>query len=148
LRITAFPTAVLLVAALTLTGCSDDGPSAADNGSATASPSASGTPDASATPSQSASASATPEAGTTVDVRFTGGKVSPNGDRVEAEVGKPVTLRITADEGGEIHVHSTPEQEIEYPAGKSTRKLTIDKPGVVDVESHDLEQVIVQLEVS
>ena len=86
--------------------------------------------------------------GTTVDVTIKDGKVTPNGDRVKAKVGEPVTLRIDADTAGEIHVHSTPEQEIEFDKGTSTRKLTIDKPGIVDVEDHALEQVIVQLEVS
>ena len=44
-------------------------------------------------------------------------------------------------------MHSKPEQELEYGEGTTTLPLTIDKPGVVDVESHDLEKVIVQLEV-
>jgi hypothetical protein len=45
-------------------------------------------------------------------------------------------------------VHSSPEQEIEFDKGTSTKELTIDQPGIVDVEDHALEQVIVQLEVS
>ena len=86
--------------------------------------------------------------GTTVDITIKGDTVTPNGDRVEAEVGKPVTLKIHADKAGEIHVHSTPEQHIDFPSGTSTKKLTIDKPGVVDVEDHALDKVIVQLQVS
>jgi hypothetical protein len=76
------------------------------------------------------------------------GKVTPDGDRVKASVGKPITLHIEADSAGQIHVHSTPEQEIDFPRGTSTKKLTIDKPGIVDVEDHALDQVIVQLQVS
>ena len=83
----------------------------------------------------------------TINITFTGDSVSPNGERVEVEVGQPIELVVKADEGGEIHVHSTPEQELAYEAGTTTLKLTIDKPGVVDVEAHDLEQTIVQLEV-
>jgi hypothetical protein len=64
------------------------------------------------------------------------------------QVGAPVTLHIDADTAGEIHVHSTPEQEIEFPKGTSTRTLTISTPGIVDVEDHALEQVILQLEAS
>ncbi len=45
-------------------------------------------------------------------------------------------------------MHSTPEQELEFPAGKSTQTLTIEQPGIVEVEDHDLDKVIVQLEVS
>jgi hypothetical protein len=84
----------------------------------------------------------------TIDVTFKGDSVTPNGDRVKVQLGKPVVLKIDADRAGEIHVHATPEQEISYPAGTSTEKITIDKPGVVDVESHDLEKTVVQLEVS
>ena len=74
--------------------------------------------------------------------------MTPNGDRVKVQLGKPVVLRITADKAGEIHVHSTPEQQISYPAGSSTEKITITQPGVVDVESHTLDKTIVQLQVS
>ncbi len=84
----------------------------------------------------------------TIRVTFQGDSVTPNGDRVKVKLGSPVVLEIDADKAGEIHVHSTPEQEISYPAGSSTEKITIDKPGVVDVESHSLDKTIVQLEVS
>ena len=109
----------LLVAALSLTACSDDSSSGSSGGS-----------------------------GTTVDITIKDGKVTPNGDRVKVKVGEPVTLKIDADVSGEIHVHSSPEQEIEFDKGSSTKKLTIEKPGIVDVEDHALDQVIVQLQVS
>ena len=48
---------------------------------------------------------------------------------------------------GEFHVHSTPEQEIEYDAGTSEHEITIDRPGVVEVESHEPASVVLQLEV-
>ncbi len=73
--------------------------------------------------------------------------MTPNGDRVDVKAGEPVTLNVTADAAGEIHVHSNPEQELEYDAGETTLTLTIDQPGIVEVESHDLDKVIVQLEV-
>jgi hypothetical protein len=83
-----------------------------------------------------------------IDVTFDGDSVTPNGERVEVSVGQPVTLHVTADAPGEIHVHSTPEQEVEYQQGETDVKLTpIDAPGTVDVESHHLDKVIVQLEV-
>jgi hypothetical protein len=96
----------------------------------------------------SGSSSSATASGTSIDITLKGGRTSPNGDRVKVQVGKPVTLRIDADSAGEIHVHSTPEQEIEFPKGTSTRRLTISKPGIVDVEDHALDQVIVQLEAS
>ena len=117
---------VLLLALLSLTACSDDSGSTDSTGSSTGS---SGK-------------------GTTIDITIKDGKVTPHGDRVKAKVGQPVTLNIDADTSGEIHVHSSPEQEIEFEKGTSTKKVTIDQPGIVDVEDHALEQVIVQLEVS
>ena len=83
----------------------------------------------------------------TIDITFEGDTVKPQGARVEVVAGEPVKLRIDADQGGELHVHSSPEQELEYPAGTTEQTITLDQPGVVDVESHDLEQLIVQLEV-
>jgi hypothetical protein len=83
-----------------------------------------------------------------IEVTFDGDTVTPSGERVEVAVGQDVELDVTADEPGEIHVHSDPEQELEYDAGESTVTITgIDQPGVVEVESHSLDQVIVQLEV-
>jgi hypothetical protein len=84
----------------------------------------------------------------TIDVTIEGDSITPNGDRVEVEVGQPIELVVKSDAAGEIHVHSDPEQELEYGSGTTTLKsFTIDKPGIVEVESHELEKTIVQLEV-
>jgi hypothetical protein len=85
---------------------------------------------------------------TTIDITIKGGKVTPNGDRVKASVNQPITLKIDADTSGEIHVHSSPEQQIPFDKGTSTKKLVIKKPGIIDVEDHALDAVIVQLQVS
>lgn len=83
-----------------------------------------------------------------IQVTIDGESITPNGERVEVAVGQDVELDVTADVAGEIHVHSSPEQELEYDAGESTLTIEgIDRPGTVDVESHNLEKVIVQLEV-
>jgi hypothetical protein len=86
--------------------------------------------------------------GTSIDITVKGGTVTPNGERVKAKVDEPITLHIDADTSGEIHVHSTPEREIAFDKGKSTKMITISQPGIVDVEDHALHQVIVQLQVS
>ena len=83
-----------------------------------------------------------------IEITFTGDKVVPSGERVAVEVDQEVTLRVTADAAGEIHVHSEPEQEFTYAEGTTDIQLQLDRPGVVEVESHDLELVIVQLEAS
>ncbi|WP_395656802.1 hypothetical protein [Nocardioides sp.] len=97
-------------------------------------------------PAAGSSAAAEPKV---IDVTVEGDSVTPSGERVEVEVGQPVTLHVTADAPGEIHVHSSPEQELEYEQGETDLELTpITTPGTVDVESHTLDKVIVQLEVS
>ena len=83
-----------------------------------------------------------------IAITFAGDTVTPNGERVDVAVGQKIELDVTADSAGEIHVHSNPEQELEYDEGSTTLTLDpIEQPGVVDVESHHLEQTIVQLEV-
>jgi hypothetical protein len=84
----------------------------------------------------------------TIDVSIQGEDVTPNGDRVSVRVGQDIELVVDADAEGEIHVHSDPEHEFEYGTGTTTLpKFSIDKPGIVEVESHALEKTIVQLEV-
>jgi len=93
------------------------------------------------------------DAGSTLPVKkiaitFNGDDVTPNGSDIDVKVGQRLEFDVTADKPGEIHVHSTPEQELPYKAGKSTLTITtLDQPGTVDVEVHDLDKVIVQLEV-
>jgi hypothetical protein len=83
-----------------------------------------------------------------IEVTIEGDSVTPNGERVDVAVGQDIELKVTADEAGEIHVHSSPEKELEYDEGETTVTIQgIDQPGTVDVESHALDKVIVQLEV-
>jgi hypothetical protein len=81
------------------------------------------------------------------DLTFKGDTASPNGERVKLGLGETLTLRIDSDRPGELHVHSTPEREIAFPAGQSERRLKVEQPGVVDVEEHDSGKVLLQLEV-
>ena len=108
----------------------------------------SGTDSSSGAPTGATSGSSTSGA-VTIDVTISGDTATPNGERVAVQHGQDVVLDVTADAPGEIHVHSTPEQEFEYEAGET--KLTVanlDQPGIVTIESHTLDKVIVQLEVS
>jgi hypothetical protein len=96
----------------------------------------------------SAGSSASPLHPLVVNMTVHGKDVTPNGDRLHAKVGQPVTIHVTSDRPGELHVHSTPEQELHYAKGKTTLKVTIDKPGIVDIEDHIANVVVVQLQVS
>lgn len=84
----------------------------------------------------------------TIDITIKDKAVKPSGSKVEVKAGSPIHLRIDSDMAGELHVHSSPEQEIEFKVGTTEKTLTIDQPGVVDVEIHQLDKVVVQLQVS
>lgn len=88
-----------------------------------------------------------PEEPVVIEITFENGEVEPNGERVEVAAGQPVDLVVTADAPGTLHLHSDPEQELAFQAGEETFPIQIDRPGVVAVESHELDQVVVQLEV-
>lgn len=85
--------------------------------------------------------------GTVVRIQITDNGVDPTGSRVDVKKGQPVTLLINATKAGQLHVHSTPEKHIDFPKGSSAATLTLDQPGVIDVEDHALDKLIVQLEV-
>ena len=88
------------------------------------------------------------DAGSTLPVKkiaitFNGDDVTPNGSDIDVKVGQRLEFDVTADKPGEIHVHSSPEQEFEYKAG--TESITVDPikaPGRITVESHTLEKTL------
>ncbi|MBE7323815.1 hypothetical protein IEQ44_04025 [Nocardioides sp. Y6] len=83
-----------------------------------------------------------------IQVSITDDEVTPMGERFEVGAGEPFTVEITSDREGALHVHSTPEQEWEFSADETTViDATIDQPGVVEVEMHDPDLVVLQLEV-
>lgn len=84
---------------------------------------------------------------TTIDITFKGNTVTPQGTTIQVKAGKPIKLHIVADKPGELHVHSSPEHEFEYQAGTTDETITLDQPGLVDMESHTLDKLVAQLEV-
>ena len=130
--------APLVLALAGLTACGDD----TEESPTPESPS---TSDSSPAPTPSES---TPEDDSlAIAVTREGDVFTPNGERVDAGIDQPIALTITSDEAGELHVHSVPEQEISYEAGTSEHEIVIDRPGVVEVESHDPDLIVLQLEV-
>ena len=125
-----------LVLALSLTGCGSDKKS----------PGAEPEHELSATPAAEVSTAPAADA-KVIAIKLSGETVSPDSEEVKVERNQPIVLQINADKAGELHVHSSPEHHIEYPAGTSTATLTFKNPGVIDVESHALDKLIVQLEV-
>lgn len=124
---------------LLLAGCGSD----ADAPAAGPSASSAATPSPEADPDAGASAEAE---GVVVDVTITAEGPTPRGERVEVEVGEPITLNVTAEVADEVHVHADPEVSIDVaPGDETSRTFTIDRPGQVAVESHATHAVIVQL---
>ena len=82
-----------------------------------------------------------------IDITIKDGKVTPAGDTVKVGVNQPVDLVVDADSAGTLHVHSDPEHEFAYGEGTETFKLAVPRPGVVEVETHDPDYIVVKLEV-
>ncbi len=82
-----------------------------------------------------------------LDVSIEGDTITPTNKRIEVAEGKPLTITITSDRAGELHVHSSPEEEIPFDKGTTTRKLTFETPGVIEVEEHVSDALVAQLEV-
>lgn len=134
---------VFALAALAVTGCSADPTEGA-------APERTAAESSAPSPSEHDGAEEPPnveDEPTTIEVTIDGQQITPNGKRIEVAVGEPMRFRVKSDRAGELHVHSNPEQTLDYPKGTSTSELTIDNPGIVDVEGHESETVIVQLEV-
>ncbi|MFL6023568.1 MAG: hypothetical protein ACJ72O_09540 [Marmoricola sp.] len=128
--------ATALVLALSLSAC----------GSSSKSPGSEPGTELSATPAAQVTTAPAADA-KVIAIKLQGGTVTPSGDKVEVRANQAVVLQITADKAGELHVHSSPEQHIAFPAGGSEITLKLAQPGVVDVEDHALDKLIVQLEV-
>ncbi|MFL6089496.1 MAG: hypothetical protein ACJ71Z_05090 [Aeromicrobium sp.] len=89
---------------------------------------------------------AEPAGPTTLRVTIADGEVKPRGARVDLLVGQPLTLSVRSDAAEEIHVHSDPEREFEVKPGRRQQfTLTVDRPGKVAVEVHDLDVVVAEV---
>lgn len=123
--------ALTATAALGLTGCGGD-----DSGS-----SPSGKPPS---PDTKASALAT-QAAATINVTIKGKDIAPVGEPLRIGVGQTVSIDVTSDRAGALHVHSTPEHEFEFDPGTSHFEFTLDQPGQVDIEEHESETLIARV---
>lgn len=82
-----------------------------------------------------------------LDVSIKGDAITPTNKRIPVSMDEPLTITITSDRSGELHVHSSPEEEIPFDKGTTTKKLTFKTPGVIEVEEHVSDTLIAQLEV-
>ena len=86
-----------------------------------------------------------------VDLAISGDTTETIDEPVEVRAGETFALQITAGAAlkGAIHVHSTPPQTFAFEGGTSAFVMSIDQPGLVDVEAEADHSggVIVQLKV-
>ena len=137
-------TAVSLVLAVVLAGCADD----AEERQGTAGSDSSAGDTASSRPterSRPSSPSSAPVTGPVLDVTVAGDEVSPTARTVTLDVGDVLTVDVTADRAGELHVHASPEQYVDFEQGRSRHTITLDKPGQVDIEEHDSGALVARL---
>jgi hypothetical protein len=80
-------------------------------------------------------------------VSIHGRKVLPNAQTITVEAGRPLTVSVESDRDGELHVHSKPEQYVEFEQGVSEHRLVIKTPGSVEIEEHDTGAVVALLTV-
>ena len=133
LGVSALGAAVAVLAA-----CGSE-PSSPNSSSAAQPPSAQSS---GATPSTSA------EAGTVIDVTVDKGVATPTNATVQAVAGQPIVLQVTSDAVDSLHVHSVPEHVFDVAAAPDQRfEFTVDIPGRVAVELHDLHVTVVTIEV-
>jgi hypothetical protein len=129
-----------LVLVLALGGCASGDDDPGDAGT-TSSPSA----------TTGGSASSSPATGTEqaveISVAVTDGMVEPKPRRVEVARDSQVRLIVTSDVDDELHVHGY-EVEAELEAGRPTTvELVADQTGIFEVETHETELELLQLEV-
>jgi hypothetical protein len=108
-----------------------------------------------ASPSRSSAVSGSSSSGTpseterVVEVRVsvTDGKVEPAPRRIDVAMDSQVRLLVTSDVDDELHVHGY-EIEAELEAGRPTTvEFAADQTGLFEVEAHESELELLQLEV-
>ena len=132
---------LLLVLALGGCAAADDDAGASDDAATTTSPSAT------AGGSASSGEATETEQAVEISVAVTDGKVEPKPRRVEVAKDSQVRLIVTSDVDDELHVHGY-EVEAELEAGRpATVELVADQTGIFEVETHESELELLQLEV-
>lgn len=85
---------------------------------------------------------------TVVDINIASGAVTPTNGQVQGTVGKPIVLNVSSDVADQLHVHSVPENTFQVePRPGQQFQFTVDVPGQVDIELHDLNRTVVTVQV-
>lgn len=99
-------------------------------------------------PAASTTSSAEADDGTIVDINIAGGIATPTNGQAQGKVGKPIVLKVDSDVSDSLHVHSVPEHTFQVePRPDQQFEFTVDVPGQVDIELHDLNRTVVTIQV-
>ncbi|MGZ8801932.1 MAG: hypothetical protein ACXWZL_04755 [Mycobacterium sp.] len=83
-----------------------------------------------------------------IEVTIEGGEVSPTNAQLRAALAQPIVIRVYSDSADELHVHSTPEHTFDVGVGPGQSfQFTVDIPGRVDVELHQLHTTVATIQV-
>ncbi|MGB3326686.1 MAG: hypothetical protein WBB05_29305 [Mycolicibacterium fortuitum] len=104
-------------------------------------------PRASLTPSSTASASPTPaSASATATFVVVDGKKSSGPDIITVRRGDKVTLAITSDQVGQVHLHGY-DRLFEIQPGLNRVQFLADVPGTFEIELHATDSLLTRLRV-
>jgi hypothetical protein len=85
------------------------------------------------------------------EVTIKGKEVTPTNAQLQAKVKQPIVIRVQSDVPDELHVHSVPDHtfKIEPKEGQAFQsfQFTVDVPGQVAIELHDLNKTIATIQV-
>jgi FtsP/CotA-like multicopper oxidase with cupredoxin domain len=133
-----------LVLALAACGGAEDTALPAEPTDATSSvtPSAASSPAAPVSPSTEST-----DLGPQLTITFDGEEVSPNAEEIHLGTGEKLRVEIDSDRAGELHIHSAPEQFVQFAEGTTDSEIVVNNPGTVEVEDHDTSAVVALIEV-
>jgi hypothetical protein len=89
-----------------------------------------------------------PPARLVIDVTIQGGNVTPTNEQLQAGLNEQIIIRVNSDAADELHVHSNPEHNFKVEAKPAQSfQFTVDVPGKVDIELHQLKRIIATVQV-
>ncbi len=99
-------------------------------------------------PTSSSTTTTPPDDGHRIEVAATGGEPE-GGVRTEAVgLGERVVLVVTSDLNDEVHVHGYDLTVDLVPGEPATLSFTADKPGAWEVELHEADNLLLELQVT
>lgn len=136
-------TFTLVLAPAACGGAEDTAPPAEPAGATSSvTPSAASSPAAPVSPSTEST-----DLGPLLTIIIDGEDVSPNAEEIHLGTGEKLLVEIDSDRAGELHIHSAPEQFIEFAEGTTDGEIVVNTPGTVEVEDHDTSAVVALIEV-